>query len=170
MEKKVTTHIVKGLIIGLVIFALSTILQVFNIQDKWVQWAILALFMAAIVWADISFSNDMDSNVTYGKVFVHGFKTTTIVTLISIAGFLLIYLIMPEIKDKALLIARTEMEKDPKNTEDMIDTAMKMVDKFFLAFGIGGTLLSYMFFGAIASLIGAAIAKKNPQTGMPQNM
>lgn len=170
MEKKITTHIIKGLIIGLVMVVISIIFQVFDIQEKWTQWLVLGLFAAAIIWSCISFSKEMEGYVTFGNVFAHGFRTAVIVTIISIAAFLITYLIMPEIKDKALQIARTQMEKDPKNTEEMIDTAIKMVDKFFLTFGIGGTLFSYILIGAIAGLIGAAIAKKNPQTGMPQTM
>lgn len=170
MEKKITTHFTKGLIIGLILVAIGILFQVFNIYDRWIQWLVLALYCFAIIWACISFSSDMDGEVTFGKVFGHGFKTAAIVTLISIAAFIITYLIMPEVKDKALEIARAEMEKNPKMTEEMIDKALEMTKKFFLPFGIMGSLFSYALFGAIASLIGAAVAKKNPNAGMPQTM
>ena len=37
-----------------------------------------------------------------------------------------------------------------------------MTKKFFLPFALGGAILGTGFLGAIASLIGAAVAKKNP--------
>jgi len=39
---------------------------------------------------------------------------------------------------------------------------MTMTKKFFMPFAIGGTILGTGFMGAIASLIGAGIAKNNP--------
>jgi hypothetical protein len=64
--------------------------------------------------------------------------------------------------DKILDISRKQMEKNPKMTDEMIEQAMTMTKKFFMPFAIGGTILGTGFMGAIASLIGAGIAKKNP--------
>jgi hypothetical protein len=38
-----------------------------------------------------------------------------------------------------------------------------MMEKYFIPFAIGGALFMYLLIGVIASLIGAAIAKKNPE-------
>jgi len=46
-------------------------------------------------------------------------------------------------------------------TQDQIDTAMKMVKKYFMLFLVLGVILGTIIFGCIASLIGAAVAKKN---------
>lgn len=170
MEKKVTTHLTKGLIIGLVMVAIGIIFQVLDIYESWVQWVVMALYFGAIIWACISYSKDMDGNVTFGKVFGHGFKTAAVVTLIGIAAFIITYLIMPEIKDKALEKARENMAENPKMTEEMIDKAVEWTGKFFLLFGIVGALFGYAFMGLIASLIGGAVAKKNPNAGMPQSL
>jgi hypothetical protein len=170
MEKKITSHFVKGLVIGLVMVAISVVFQILDIHDKWMQWLVLCVFAVAIAWSCISFSKDMDGNVTFGKVFGHGFKTAAIVTIISIAAFLITYMIMPEIKDKAMQIARTEMEKNPQMTEEMIDKAIGWTSKYFVMFGVLGSMFSYALIGIIASLIGAAIAKKNPNPEMPQTM
>jgi hypothetical protein len=43
-----------------------------------------------------------------------------------------------------------------------MDKAIEISRKFFTTFLIAGTLVGYLIFGAIASLIGAAITKKNP--------
>lgn len=170
MEKKITSHFSKGLIIGLVLVIIGIIFQVLDIYDRWIQWAVLGLYCLAIIYSCILYSKEMEGDVTFGNVFGHGFKTASIVTLITIAAFIITYLIMPEIKEKAMQIARAEMEKNPKVTEEIIDNAMKMTDKFFLVFGIVGSLFSYALMGAIAALIGASIAKKTPQSGIPKNV
>jgi uncharacterized membrane protein YciS (DUF1049 family) len=170
MEKKVTTHFTKGLIIGLVMVAIGLVFQVMDIYEQWVSWLVLGLYFIAIIWACISYAKDMDGDVTFGKVFSHGFKTAAIVALIGIASFVVTFLIMPEIKEKALEKARENMAQNPKMTEEMIDQAISWTDKFFFLFGIIGSLFGYAFTGLIASLIGGAVAKKNPNAGMPQSM
>lgn len=168
MEKKITTHLMKGLIIGLILVVIGIMLQVFAIYDKWVQWSVLGLFIVAIIWACISFSNEMDNDVTFGSVFVHGFKTAVIVTLIAIASFLITNFVMPEFKEKAMEMARAQMEKNPQMNDETIEKALTFTKKYYILFGVLGSLFSYAFFGAIAALIGAGIAKKNPSSNMPQ--
>lgn len=120
MEKKVTTHFTKGLIIGLIMVAIGLVFQVLDIYERWVQWATLGLYLIAIIWACVSYANDMEGNITFGKVFGHGFKTAAIVALIAIAAFAITYVIMPEIKDKAIEKAREEMAKNPQMTDEMV--------------------------------------------------
>lgn len=170
MEKKITTHFTKGLIIGLIMVAIGLVFQVLDIYERWVQWATLCLYLIAIIWACVSYANDMEGNITFGKVFGHGFKTAAIVALIAIAAFAITYVIMPEIKDKAIEKAREEMAKNPQMTDEMVDQAIGMTDKFFFLFGVVGSLFAYAFMGVIGSLIGAGVAKKNPNSGMPQSM
>jgi hypothetical protein len=170
MEKKVTSHFTKGLVIGLIMVAIGLVFQVLDIYERWVQWVTLCLYLIAIIWACVSYAKDMEGNITFGKVFGHGFKTAAIVALIAIAAFAITYLIMPEIKDKALEKAREQMAQNPQMTEEMVDQAIAMTGKFFFLFGVVGALFGYAFIGLIGSLIGAGVAKKNPNQGMPQSM
>ncbi|HEX4958428.1 MAG TPA: DUF4199 domain-containing protein [Lacibacter sp.] len=170
MEKKITTHFTKGLVIGLIMVAIGLVFQVMDIYERWVQWLTLGLYLIAIVWACVSYANEMEGNVTFGKVFGHGFKTAAIVALIAIAAFAITYFIMPEIKEKAMEKAREEMAKNPQMTEEMIDQAISITGKFFFLIGTAGALFAYAFIGLVGSLIGAGFAKKNPNSGMPQSM
>jgi len=43
-----------------------------------------------------------------------------------------------------------------------------MMRKFFMPFAIGGMLIMSAILGAVASLIGAAVAKKNPNPTLEQ--
>ena len=64
--------------------------------------------------------------------------------------------------DKIIDISRTEMLKNPQMTDELIEQSISMVRKSFLPFTIGGVIIGLGFFGAIGSLIGAAVAKKKP--------
>jgi hypothetical protein len=112
----------------------------------------------------------MDGAVSFRQIFSHGFKTASIVTLIGIAAFIITYLIMPELKEKGLQIAREEMAKNPQMTEEIINQSIQWTDKFFLLFGIIGSLFSYAFTGALSALIGAAVSPKTKQHNMPKSL
>ena len=60
--------------------------------------------------------------------------------------------------------ARKGMSEKKNLTTEQIDQAMGLMQKFFIPFAIGGALFVYLLVGLISSLIGAAIAKKNPET------
>jgi len=53
-------------------------------------------------------------------------------------------------------------------TEEQMDKAIEISRNFFMVFLIAGTLVGYLAFGAIASLIGAAVTKKNPNNFQQQ--
>jgi len=61
-------------------------------------------------------------------------------------------------------IARADMEKNPDLTSEQMDMGINFTRKFFLPLAIAAALFGTAIWGAIASLIGAALAKKNPST------
>ena len=73
------------------------------------------------------------------------------------------FLFFPDVKEKALEMARVEMEKGGRMSDDQIDQAIDMTRRFFYVFTIGVLMFAYMIVGTIASLIGAAITKKDPR-------
>lgn len=167
MEKKeITSHLTKGLILGLLLSALAAAIYILvpdmskHQEYGWISYLVI---IGAMIWATMSYAKQMDGNVTFGNVFAHGFKTAAVMTLIIIAyTFISIKFIFPEMKDKAMEMARTQMENQGKMTDTQIDQAISMTSEFFMPFAIGGALIMYLLLGAIGSLIGAAFAKKNP--------
>lgn len=172
MEQKVSTPVQKGLIISLLLIVFGLILyftdQIANKTLGYIQYVIL---IGGIIWACISYAKQMNGNVTFGNVFVHGFKTTAfIAALMAVYTFLSVKFLFPDIIDKSLDIARTEMAKNKDLSEEQIGQALDITRNYFVPFTIGFILIGFAILGVIASLIGAAAAKKNPKDpfGQPQ--
>jgi len=62
---------------------------------------------------------------------------------------------------------QTKMEEQGL-PDDRIETTMSMMKKYFTLFLILGVIFGNLIFGCIASLIGAAIAKKKPINPLTQ--
>ncbi len=164
MEKKLTSPAVKGVIISLILIVLSLIIQFLNLtKNRGFSSIQFVILIGGLIWSAISFSKQMNANVTFGNVFTHAFKTAAAVTAIMVVYTIIsIKFINPEIVDMALQEARTGMEG--KNmSDDQIDKAINFTRKFFVPLTAGGVLLSFLILGVIGALIGAAVSKKNPQ-------
>ena len=171
MEQKVTTPLVKGLIITLLLIVFGLIIyftgQIGNSTLGYLQYVIL---IGGIIWSCTSYAKQKDGNVTFGNVFGHGFKTTAIVAVFMIIYTILaIKVLFPDMTDQAMEIAKKKMqESSSKLSDEQIEQSLGMVRKFFIPFAIGGIVFGFALMGAIASLIGAAVAKKNLQTPFQQ--
>lgn len=162
MEKNITPTSTKGIVIGLILVVLTLVTYFFNIKANGpLQWVGYAIFIGGIIWSIMSYGKEISHNSTFGNYFAHGFKVAALVTAIMIIYLIVFTVLFPDFKEKALSEGRKAMEE--KNyTQEQINAGMEMTKKFFMVFIVGGTLIGYLFFGAIASLIGAAIAKKDP--------
>ncbi len=166
MERK-QTHLMYGALTGLALVIFGLILHVAGLSlQSWVQWAMYGIFLIGVLINAFAFSKANDGFVTFGNVFSSGFKSSAIITLITIAWVLLSMVIFPEMKEKGLEMARQSMEERGGMTEEQIEQGIEMTKKFYIPFAIGGVLFGYMFFGAIFSLIGAAIAPKKGERPM----
>src|SRR6476469_10039980 len=166
MEKKVTSPVVKGLIISMILIVISLVIYFTNqMGNKSLGWLQYLLFCGGIIWACISYAKEMNANVTFGSVFSHGLKATALViAIMAVYTLLAAKVIFPDMVDKGIEQARTQMESQGKMSSDNIDTALEFTRKYFVPIAMGGIVLVFGILGCIASLIGAAAAKKNPQT------
>ena len=163
MDKQITSHILKGAILGGFSILFSIIIYVFNLYTtQWLSFLSYAIFIGGIIYGNILFANQNENNVTFGNIFAHGFKTTAVVIVITVLYTVLSLFIFPDMVDKIIEISRTAMAKNPQMTDEMIEQGIAMTKKLFLPFAIAGAIFFTGFFGAIGSLIGAAVAKKNP--------
>ena len=162
-EKKITSPQIKGLIISLVVIVLGIAGYFTDLAfSGWFNWVVNIVMFAAIIFACVHFANEKEGYVTFGNVFSHGFKVSVVIAVILLVYSLLSTTVLfPEIKEKTLEMQRLKMEEKGV-AEDQIETAMKFTKKYFTAFMIFGVLIGTLIFGCIASLIGAAVAKKKP--------
>jgi len=166
MEKKITSPAVKGLIIALILIVFSLAIQFLNLSKaKGVSSIQFIVLIGGIIWSGVSFSKQMQGNVTFGNIFTHAFKTTAAVTAIMVVyAIISIKFISPQTMEIALQEARSGMEE--KNmADDQVDQALNFTRKFFVPLTAGGILLSFLIMGVISSIISAAVSKKNPRQG-----
>lgn len=163
MQQKITSTTVKGFIIGLIMIAVSLTASFSGIEASGAfQWVIYCIFFAGIIVSIYQFGKQVNHNSTFGNYFAHGFKTSAMVTILMIAFLVIFMTVFPEFKEKAMEEAKKSMSS--KNlSQEQIEKALDLTKKFFMVFLIGGALLGYLLFGAIASLIGAAVTKKDPR-------
>lgn len=165
MENKITTPQVKGFIISLILIVYGLIIYfVDGMKHPELSYVQYVLFLAGIIWACVSYSNQLNANVTFGNLFAHGFKTTAVITVIVLLYTILAFKVLfPEMIDKSIEMSRQKMEADGKASDSQIDQTISMMREHYVLFAIVGVIVGFAIIGAISSLIGAAIAKKKPQ-------
>ncbi len=163
----IQTHKLHGLIAGIAMIVIGLIFHLTNLSyNSWVQYVtMLPLLVLTIINAN-AFSKANDTNVTFGNVFSSGFKLASITTIIMVIWVAISLQIFPEIRERGTEMAIKSMEEKGLS-EEQIEQGLEMTKKFFMVFAIGGMLFMTLLYGAIFSLIGAAIAKKNPRQQPP---
>ncbi len=163
MQQPVTSTSTKGTVIGLILVVLALATYFLNLKANGpLQWLGWVIFIAGIIWSVMSYGKQINHNSTFGNYFAHGFKVSALVTAIMVIYVIIFVLLFPDFKEKAIDEARKSMQEKNNLTQEQINAGIEMTKKFFMVFLIGGTLVSYLFFGAVCSLIGAAITKKEP--------
>ncbi len=169
-EKKAMTHVQKGLLVSLILIIIDLAGYFTKLgEQSWYSWASNGVLCIAVIWACIHYSNQMNNQVTFGNVFGYGFKLSIVVALIMIVYVLLVMtVVFHDRKERALEIARERMEERGNLSDAQIEQGIEFTKKFFFPFVIGAILLGTVIFGTIASLIGAAVAKKKPVNPLDQ--
>ncbi len=164
MQSKPTSAVTKGIIISLILIVITLISFFLDLDPKsGLQYVGYIIFLGGIIWGILNYAKQVDYNATFGKYFVHGFSITAIVTVFMVIFIILLLVFYPDMKTKALEKVSEELQKQSTLTPDQRNMQMDITKRFFTPMLVGMTLLGYIFFGVIASLIGAAVAKKNPR-------
>ena len=170
-ENKIMSPQIKGLLIALIVIILGIAGYFTGIGfSSWYNWVVNAIMFAAIIIACVHFANQKLGFVTFGNVFLHGFKITAVVTIIVLVYTLLAFTVLfPDMKEKIFEMQQAQMEKSGID-DDKLEQGMTMMKKYFMIFLVIGVIFGTLIWGCIASLIGAAVAKKkkfNPLDQMP---
>lgn len=167
-QKKPINHLVAGLIISGFLIVFSFIIYFTGLQNSLVNWLQYAIIIGGLIIFINQYGKAKNYEASFGNLFSYGFKTTAFIALVFIAFTVIYFSANPDIKEKGLEMARQKMEEKGNLTPDQIDQKMSMARKFFWAFTIGGIMLIYAIVGAIGSLIGATLTKKQPVNPMNQ--
>lgn len=171
-ETKIMSAQVKGLLISLIVIILGIAgyFTGLGLSTGWYNWVVNLILLVAIIFACVHFANQKQGFVTFGNVFLHGFKISAVVTIILLVYTILAFAVLfPDMKEKIFEMQAKQMEKQGLD-EDKIEQASSAMKNFFWPITIGVTIFGTLIWGAIASLIGAAVAKKkkhNPLDQMP---
>ena len=162
MNKK-TSHLLAGGVTGAVLVLINVIFIVFDLTGNTkVSWIGSVINIGLLVYFILEFGKQQEYTKSFGELFSYGFKATAFTTLILTAFMVIYSFAFPDAADKAMEIAREQMSTQPNMSEEMIDSAIEMTRKFYFPILIGGTIFGTMLIGAIGSLVGAAVTKKNP--------
>jgi len=163
MEKKVTSAPLMGLLIALVLIVYSLIMYFTDLYtEPWNQWVGLILLVGAIIFAVLFHAKEKEHYVTFGNLFAFGFKVIAASTCIMILYLLLQDMIFPDIKTNILEMSRAQMAKRPGVSEADVNRSLEIFEKNYTLFLVLGVLFWNLLIGVVASLIGAAVAKKRP--------
>jgi hypothetical protein len=162
-RKEPKTYLNYGVLTGVVLIVLFVLYYVFGLDtDTHVAFIPALVFAVLIIVAQVNHAKSLDGNITYGNLFAAGFKATCAATGIYVV-FLIIFLILaPGYKEHLLDFTRQKMVAKGL-TSDVIDRGMASYRRGFTVFTIGGAIFADIVTGCIASLIGAAIPRKNPR-------
>ena len=80
MEAKITSHIIKGIVVVAILVALDLFLQKSGLQiTTGLQYLPTLILVAGVVISCIIFAKQSATALKFGDVFVHGFKTTAVI-------------------------------------------------------------------------------------------
>lgn len=165
MENKALSNINAALILFLLMVVYTLVINFggfqSNVQMSWISYIIVIVGITILV---IKYGKDMGGHVRFGNLFAYGFKTTAVLTLLFIAFTILFYMVFPEYKARILEIMKENALKNatPEN-KAQAEKGVEIIQKFFWVSMIAGVLISFAILGAIGSLLGAALSKKNPR-------
>ena len=167
MEKK-QTHIAYGFITGIIMVVISLIMYLTGTMFKndSMKYISMIPFLVGVILNALAYSKANDGFVTFGNVFGSCFKLSMIVGIVLVAWNIIAIFALPEMKAKIIDMSRDAMVKNPKLTDEQIEMSMNMMKNYWNVFAVAGAIFIALFYGAIFSLIGGAVAKKKGERPM----
>ena len=168
-ENKIMSPQIKGLLIALIVIILGIGGDYSELGfSNWFNWAVNGVMVVAIIIACIHFANQKEGYVTFGNVFMHGFKISAVIAAIVLVYSVLAFTVLfPDMKERMFEMQQAQMEKSGLD-DDKLEQAMTMMKKYFMIGVVLGVIFGTLILGCIASLIGAAAAKKKPINPLTQ--
>ncbi|RCH56103.1 hypothetical protein DJ568_04990 [Mucilaginibacter hurinus] len=118
-------------------------------------------FIALLLLTQKEYRDELGGYMTFGQGFSAGFRYALFSGLLS-ALFTYIYLgfLSPDQWTKAMEVAQAQMEEKGTMTDEQVKVAMDFTNKYGMIMTVFAIAVGSAIMGAILSLIGAAIFKK----------
>jgi Protein of unknown function (DUF4199) len=169
MNNKIS-HFITGLIIGCALILFNVILIIFDLNGNTkYSWIGSLILIGLLIYFINEYSKAENFKKTFGELFTYGFKSSSIITLLLSAFMVTYTMIFPDSIEKAVNIAREQLELRQNLSEEQIDVVLTFTRKYYLPSLIGGTIFSTILIGVFGSLIGAAVTKKNKSNSPFEN-
>ncbi len=159
--RRPVAHLLSGLIVG-VLVALYTLVIAFlgEMGNKSLGFVALLMMVAGVAFFVWRHGKVSEEALSFGKLFSYGFKATAVMTLVQIGYAVLFYNIFPEYREVLFDVSRAQMMAQGGVSEEQAEAGLAMMRNFFWPMIISGSLFNAMMSGAVGSLIGAGIGKK----------
>jgi hypothetical protein len=164
MEPTSTSHIKKGLVIAAVLISLDLLASFTALKNAAWFNMVPSLFLLAAAFANVlHHAYEMKGAVSFGNAFAFGFKTSAVVAVIMVLySALALMLLFPHLKVEAYESALQALQADKnKLPEEAKQEARKYADNAFVPMRVSLALMSTLIVGAVGSVLGAAVCKKN---------
>lgn len=162
-KKEPKTYLNYGVLTGVVLIVLFVLYYVFGLDADTRLAFIPGIVLAVlIIVAQVNHAKSLDGDITYGNLFAAGFKATCAATGIYVLFLIIFIILAPGYTDHMLELARQKMVAKGLD-EDTIRRGIAGYKKRFTVIAVSAAILGNIVTGCIASLIGAAIPRKNPR-------
>ncbi len=163
-EPKTATGIaVKWAVFQLIVSVIFTYaFEFLDLQNSPFRYASFIPFIVFLLLTQKEVRDSQGGFITFGKGFSSGFIYAVFCALMG-AIFIWLYLkvLSPEVFEKSLAQSESDMI-DKHMSRSEIDKAMSIAREYGFLIGIIASIVGSIISGAIVSLIGAAIFKKDP--------
>lgn len=167
MEKKITSRIVKGVIITGILIALDLILlQVYHPPTERLRYLPRLVIVLVGIWVSCYiFYKQSGGAVSFGEVFIHGFRTTAVIAfLMAVYTFIAVKAIEPppSAAEMEAAVKAIEQTGNTLHEEALRQAAASAKSRWIIYVSV--SIFATLIPGLLGSLAGAAFAKKSNNT------
>jgi len=129
-----------------------------------VKYISYILFIAFLVMSQKEYRGLRGGYMTFGQAFVEGLLFAVFYGILSaIFSYIYMTILSPQVWEQAMVASQQKLEAAGNLSSEQIESAMAISRKYGILIAVVVIILGTPFMGAIVSLIGAAVLKKDPQ-------
>jgi hypothetical protein len=152
------TPLIKGIIAGTLMVALSIILQLTGRSNSSAaQNLFYVLYGGAIAWTLLDYKRSANYKASFGSIFGQGFRCFIIITLITVIFAGINASIHPEVKAKSLKNYAEGLKKEGNRNEAEIKKMVDSADKQYVTGQVYVAAFGTLIIGAAFTAAGAGL-------------